>query len=180
MTSQPTPSPSTDDVGVGFDQAVIGMATATLAGELIFLNQAMVTALPDAAPAQLLRDLFAEPDRPAIGEAAVQAGRGEVAPLVVETLAGRRTLLVFSPVTVSGDTASHLLVQTLDVNERHRLHEQVADLLEKATERSRRFGHAEQLAGVGSFVWDIEEDSLTWSEGLFSVFGVELDQFAGT
>ena len=182
MTSQPTPPPSTstDDVGVGFDQAVIGMATATLAGELIFLNQAMMTALPDATAGSVLSDLFAEADRPAISEAAVQAGRGEVTPLVVETIAGRRTLLVLSPVTVSGDTASHLLVQTLDVNERHRLHEQVADLLAKATDRSHRFGNAEQLAGVGSFVWDIGEDSLTWSEGLFHVFGVEPDQFAGT
>jgi diguanylate cyclase (GGDEF)-like protein/PAS domain S-box-containing protein len=182
MTPSPTPStaPTTNGFGVGFDQAVIGMATATPTGELTFLNQAMQTILPDAAPERLLSDLFAAADRTAIREAVVEAKTGEVTPLVVETTAGRRTLLVVSPVTVSGDSVSYLLIQTLDVNKRHRLHEQVSDLLEKATDRSRLLSNTEQLAGVGSFVWDIRLDSFTWSEGLSNVLGIEPGNFAGT
>jgi len=39
---------------------------------------------------------------------------------------------------------------------------------------------AQRLANLGSWVWDVKQNSVTWSETLFDIFGVRPDGFAGT
>ena len=39
---------------------------------------------------------------------------------------------------------------------------------------------AEGVAGIGSFEWDVADDSVTWTEGLYRIFGVRPGEFAGT
>jgi PAS domain S-box-containing protein len=64
-----------------------------------------------------------------------------------------------------------------DITERH---EMVAGLKE-ADERSRnseqRLIAAQEMAGVGSWEWDIERNVVTWSEQLYRNFGVSPEEF---
>jgi PAS domain S-box-containing protein len=39
---------------------------------------------------------------------------------------------------------------------------------------------AEGVAGIGSFEWDVSDDSVTWSEGLYRIFDLRPGEFAGT
>ena len=39
---------------------------------------------------------------------------------------------------------------------------------------------AQRLANLGSWVWDVAENRVTWSDTLFDIFGVRADAFAGT
>jgi PAS domain S-box-containing protein len=39
---------------------------------------------------------------------------------------------------------------------------------------------AEGVAGIGSFEWDVGDDSVTWTEGLYRIFGLRPGEFAGT
>ena len=45
---------------------------------------------------------------------------------------------------------------------------------------TRRLGEVEQLAGVGSWEWDIARDVAWWSEEMYRILGVEPDQFEAT
>lgn len=38
---------------------------------------------------------------------------------------------------------------------------------------------AQEIAKIGSYVWDLRDDSLTWSKGMFLLAGLDPDQFAG-
>ncbi len=42
---------------------------------------------------------------------------------------------------------------------------------------TRQMAEAQRIAGFGNWEWDIEGDSLTWSEELYRIFGVERDTF---
>jgi PAS domain S-box-containing protein len=39
---------------------------------------------------------------------------------------------------------------------------------------------AEGVAGIGSFEWDVTDDTVTWSEGLYRIFELRPGEFAGT
>ena len=39
---------------------------------------------------------------------------------------------------------------------------------------------AEELAGVGSFEYDASADRVTWSEGMYRLFGLRTGDFDGT
>ncbi len=55
-----------------------------------------------------------------------------------------------------------------------------SELLTRLTDQTRRLGAAEQLAQVGSFEWDVASDTVAWSDGLFAIYGLEPETFAGT
>ncbi len=38
---------------------------------------------------------------------------------------------------------------------------------------------AQELAGLGSYVWDLRDDSLTWSRNMYAIAGLNIDNFAG-
>jgi PAS domain S-box-containing protein len=51
-------------------------------------------------------------------------------------------------------------------------------LVEDKLRQSRgRLAEAERVARIGSWEWDITSDHATWSEGLFRIYGLTLDQF---
>lgn len=43
-----------------------------------------------------------------------------------------------------------------------------------------RLAEAERIAGLGSYEWDIVRDRLTWSPGLYRLFGVDPERFDAT
>jgi len=43
-----------------------------------------------------------------------------------------------------------------------------------------RYREAENIAGVGSWEWDVSGDRVTWSEGLYRIFGLDPDNFGET
>jgi PAS domain-containing protein len=46
--------------------------------------------------------------------------------------------------------------------------------------RHQQLAAAEELAGVGSFEWDIAADRVTWSDNLYRIFGHRPGEFEGT
>lgn len=51
---------------------------------------------------------------------------------------------------------------------------------EREVERGRaRLAEAEQIARLGSWEWDIAEDSVVWSDGLFAIYGISPADFEG-
>ncbi len=59
-----------------------------------------------------------------------------------------------------------------DITERRRIEEEV--------ERSRaRLAEAEQIARFGSWEWDVAENRVVWSDGLFAIYGLNPDEFEG-
>ncbi|MEZ6126670.1 MAG: PAS domain-containing protein [Planctomycetaceae bacterium] len=49
-----------------------------------------------------------------------------------------------------------------------------------ANEDQRLLQDAEAAAQIGSFVWDARNNSLTWSDGLLKIYGLQPTEFAGT
>jgi PAS domain S-box-containing protein len=39
---------------------------------------------------------------------------------------------------------------------------------------------AESVGGIGSFEWEVVDDRVTWSDGLYRIFGLRPGEFAGT
>jgi PAS domain S-box-containing protein len=46
--------------------------------------------------------------------------------------------------------------------------------------RQEQLDAAEDLAGIASFEWDVTGDTVTWSDGMYSIFGIDPGDFAGT
>jgi PAS domain S-box-containing protein len=46
--------------------------------------------------------------------------------------------------------------------------------------KARQLAEAQSVAHVGSWDWDIEADTMEWSEELYRIFGLELGEFGGT
>lgn len=64
-------------------------------------------------------------------------------------------------------------VLVTDITERRQIEEEMA--------HSRaRLAEAERVARLGSWEWDIPGNRLTWSEGLFAVYGIDPEDFDGT
>jgi PAS domain S-box-containing protein len=59
-----------------------------------------------------------------------------------------------------------------DVTER----KQVEEALQKSEKNLRK---AQQVAHVGSWIWDIKADRLEWSDEMYHIFGIEKDRFHG-
>ncbi|HMS72441.1 MAG TPA: PAS domain-containing protein [Baekduia sp.] len=59
-----------------------------------------------------------------------------------------------------------------DVTERKRIEDEVE-------RRGARLAEAEQVARMGSWEWDISSNEVTWSAGLFAIYGISPDEFEG-
>ena len=61
---------------------------------------------------------------------------------------------------------------TIDITER----KQAEETLHRSEERLRK---AQQVAHVGSWIWNIKADRLEWSDEMYHIFGIEKDLFQG-
>jgi diguanylate cyclase (GGDEF)-like protein/PAS domain S-box-containing protein len=91
------------------------------------------------------------------------------AELAIRTAAGDEKWIdtTVTPLDSEGDRRYFLEVSR-DVTERHRL-------LEDLAEREGRLRAAQALTSIGSWEWDIDADTVTWSPELFRIYGVDPD-----
>jgi PAS domain S-box-containing protein len=79
----------------------------------------------------------------------------------------------FAPLRDSTGAITHVLGSGVDVTARHQA--------EEALIRSEaRLAEAQRIAHLGSWEWDTRKDVVTWSDELFSVYGVDRAAFNGT
>jgi len=111
----------------------------------------------------------------------------EILPYVEGALAGRKQLfdqrfhtpsgeLRFTQTSYAPDVADGevrgFFVLIIDITERRRIEEE--------GERSRmQLAEAERIARLGSWEWDIPNNRLTCSEGLFAIYGITAEDFDG-
>jgi len=66
-----------------------------------------------------------------------------------------------------------VITVAFDITERTRIEEEV--------ERSRtRLAEAERIARIGSWEWDIAENRIVWSDGLYEIYGITREEFDPT
>jgi PAS domain S-box-containing protein len=83
----------------------------------------------------------------------------------------RFTQASYVPDVVDGEVRG-FFVLVIDITERRRIEEE--------GERSRtRLAEAERIARLGSWEWDIPNNRLTCSEGLFEIYGIRAEDFDG-
>ncbi|HOT93059.1 MAG TPA: PAS domain S-box protein [Anaerolineae bacterium] len=51
--------------------------------------------------------------------------------------------------------------------------------LEALRERELLLNHSQKIAGMGSFVWDLRDDSLRWSRNMYAIHGLDETNFTG-
>jgi diguanylate cyclase (GGDEF)-like protein/PAS domain S-box-containing protein len=71
------------------------------------------------------------------------------------------------------DTPLRMIGAVQDITERRRAEAELAA-------QQLQLGIAEELTGLGSWEWDAASDRVTWSAGLYRVFGLERDELEGT
>jgi PAS domain S-box-containing protein len=120
---------------------------------------------------ELLGEVFYEQNLPYV-EGAL-AGQPQLFDGEIRTPSGelRYTQASYVPDVVEGEVRG-IFVLVTDITERRRIEEEV--------ERSRaRLAEAERIARLGSWEWDIPNNRLTCSEGLFAIYGIKPEDFDG-
>lgn len=56
----------------------------------------------------------------------------------------------------------------------------IQDLLDAVTRSEETFAKAQEIAHIGSWDWDIEGGSLSWSDEIYRIFGLEPQEFGAT
>jgi PAS domain S-box-containing protein len=76
---------------------------------------------------------------------------------------------------VVGDDGRALYSQgfMLDISERKQAEERMEELNAALTRREAQLAHAQAVAHIGSWHWDVASDVVTWSDELFRIFGRE-------
>jgi len=84
----------------------------------------------------------------------------------------RYTQVSYAPDIIDGKAGGFFVLVT-DISEWRRIEEEV--------EESRtRLAEAERLARLGSWKWDIPSGTMTCSDGLFEIYGINAEDFEGT
>lgn len=101
------------------------------------------------------------------------AGRKQLFNREIRTPSGevRFTQVSYVPDIADGEVHG-FFVLVIDITERRRIEEE--------GERSRtRLAEAERIARLGSWEWDIPDNRLTCSQGLFAIYGITAEDFDG-
>ena len=101
----------------------------------------------------------------------LDSGEGERADVAVAAPAGRFVLdLSVHPLRDPRGAVAGLTCAAVDVTERAHVEEDLR--------RSRRLlAESEHLARIGSWEWDVARDRITWSEGLYEIYGLTVESF---
>ena len=78
----------------------------------------------------------------------------------------------FSPIRDDSDRITGVAVVSTDITER----KLASDRVRQSEEI---LNCAQQIAGIGSFVWDLVDDSLTWSPHMYALAGLDPGKFSG-
>ena len=183
---------SNESTGVARDLGLQGASFLSLAetlSSLIAIIQGDKLAYVNPAGCALLgrsKDYFLgrnfwEAVHPDDREHAIARGRARQAGVpmpkrIVERLVhadGRTIWMDYSVDLIQLDGRPATLVTGIDVTERKRV--------EQELQRSEaRLAEAQRIGHVGSWEWDLVGNTITWSEELCRIFGIEPSQFGGT
>ncbi len=160
------------------EQAVIA---SDLDGRIIYWNrfaeklygwsaaQAVGRNLIDVTPAEVSREKAAEI------WAKLKAGQSWSGEYLVKRKDGAEfpALITNSPIYDDDGTLIGVVGLSVDITERKREEERL-----KQSER--QLSEAQQLARIGNWVWDIPTNTVTWSDELYRIFGLEPQEFGAT
>jgi PAS domain S-box-containing protein len=105
--------------------------------------------------------------------AAALAGEKQLFDREIRTPSGELRYTQASYIPDAADGVVHgFFVLVSDITERRRAEDEL--------QRSRaRLAEAEQIARLGSWEWDIAENTVVWSDGLFAIYGISPADFDG-
>jgi PAS domain S-box-containing protein len=111
-----------------------------------------------------------EVERARVGEAIAKAARGEPSRFETNILSREGGIVyidaAFAPLRGSDGAISHVVGTGVDVTVRRKAERDLA--------RSQaRLAEAQRVAHVGSWEWDVARNRVTWSEELYSIYGVD-------
>lgn len=130
---------------------------------------------PDDLLGKTVWDFLHPEDRELIQERGRRLAQGEDMPLAelrFTRLDGDPVYVesVARPITYEGKPA--VQVSARDITERRRAQAELRL-------REKQLQQAQRLAQLGCWHWDVIEDRMTWSDGMFEIFGVEREAFGG-
>jgi PAS domain S-box-containing protein len=103
----------------------------------------------------------------------IETGTGTRVDIAVETDAGTLFYdLTIEPLCDAGGALVGITCASVDVTAHRRAEQELR-------RSNARLAEAERVARMGSWEWDIAENQLHWSDGLFAIYGVEPHEFAG-
>ncbi len=107
-------------------------------------------------------------------QACIQAGEDmHLSFRVVRPTGEVRLLEAFARAVRQDDTTIEVVGMTIDVTSRMQASHALA-------QESARLEHALAASKMGIWEWDVQADHVTWSEKIAEIFGISLDEFAGT
>ncbi len=158
-----------------FESAAIGMAVVAPDGRFLQVNGSLCDLVGYTAD-ELLTLTFEDITYPDDRANAVELVRRTLAGEIREYHIEKRYLhksgkVIFAHLSVSlvrqsGGSPLYFISQIQDVSERQRAEETVAVSAAQLAE-------AQHIGHVGSWEWDIETGTITWSQELFRIFGVD-------
>lgn len=82
-----------------------------------------------------------------------------------------------STVTIHLDGTLCYLSAYFDITERKAAEEKTKETARQLAEKNAELEEAQRLAHIGSWEWDIPENTISWSDELFNIFGISRDSF---
>lgn len=179
MADSPRDEPSAvaemDWARLGFESGIVGMMLAAPSGKLVRANRALCRFL--GRPQRELEagswlDVIHPDDVGPLAALMEQAVRGEIPSFQREVRyehAEGQTVWALVSATLVRDPSGRpvcFVAQVLDLTDRKRTEEAV-----RASEE--RLVEAQALARFGSWYWDVIADTVTWSDELYRIFGLE-------
>jgi diguanylate cyclase len=159
---------------LAFDNAPIGIALVAPDGTFLRVNRALceIVGYPaDALVTNTFQAITHPDDLEADLEYVRQVLAGEIRTYSMEKrylhADGRLVWINLSVSLVRDDSGRpvHFISQIEDITDRKRTEETLKD-------RERQLAHAQAVAHVGSWNWDIAADHVTWSDELFRIYGL--------
>jgi len=162
-----------------FMASPVGIATVEGSGILTQVNPAFGQILdypPAALAGRRLVDLLSGGVKSETGERIAHLFEPQTEPSSFECELGRRdgsvvaVILSFALAQEEGHDELMGIVQLQDITERKRA--------EEALRRSQeQLSQAEQIAGTGTWEWELATDRISWSAGLFHIFRLAPEEF---
>lgn len=163
------------------ESSEVGIWHITEDGYTIYVNDAMCALLEIEGPEELagktFHEFFTDDSLTTIEHELTKRRRG-IASTYEAEIEGkydqkRNVLISGAPVSTSNDGVSSFIATFIDITKRV-----------KATKRLKqsemRLAEAQRLARLGSWEWDIETDTVTWSDELYRIYGLDRETFGAT